>query len=49
MDLIKELEKQIELLNQINDNLKESDPREVRSNVDTINNLVRTIHFIENN
>ena len=49
MDLIKELEKQIELLNQINEKLKESDPREVRSNADTINDLARTIHFIENN
>lgn len=49
MDLVKELEKQIELLNRINENLKETDPREVRSNVDTINDLIRTIHFIENN
>ena len=49
MNLREELGKQIELLNEINQKLKESDVGQVRRNIDAINNLIRTIHFIENN
>lgn len=40
MDLRKILEKQIRLLDEINENLKEVDPEQVRKNTETINNLV---------
>lgn len=49
MDLIEVLEKQITLLDEMNEELKETDPIQVRDNISTIDDLVRTIHFIENN
>lgn len=47
MNLIETLEKQIKLLDEINEKIKESNPEQVRENIETIDNLVRTIHLLE--
>lgn len=46
MELRKILEKQIELLDEINESLKEVDPEQVRKNIETIIELVTTLESI---
>ena len=51
MDLVEAIEilkRQIKLLEDINDDLKESYPELVRDNIETIDSLIRTIHFVTN-
>lgn len=47
MDLIEVLEKQIKLLIEINEDIKETNPEQVTRNINTINDLVQTIRALQ--